>query len=215
MSILAATFLEKVRIASCMEDNHPPFWSRAQLFGLAPDPYVIRQADLQTWSDNWLGFYQNGRFLWAEYTRPNHRPHRLKVRLADLTTHCTCGSRKTPCKFIIALLLRFQADPAAFQTATPPNWLITWQAELAQKRPKLPSPAQINRRVAAIQAGMAEFGLWLKDRLDLGLATLPDNAHAIMQPMVHRLHDAHAERLAHQLNELNQQTFPKIGRAHV
>ncbi|MEM7798518.1 MAG: hypothetical protein AAF633_04940, partial [Chloroflexota bacterium] len=192
---------------------------------LAPDPFVIKNAFKEVDPLKWTMLSIGDEYIWGEYARPNGIPFRVKVNLETMALHCSCNSLKTPCRYVIALLLLYQKEPNLFQRQTEkPDWLLSWVAEI-EEQPEFslnePTVARLNQPSSAdlasaeavqlMKAGMAEFSLWLRDLIDDGLATLPQRAKDVINPMVDRLYDANANQVASDLKQLITLYFPKKG----
>lgn len=197
----------------------PPL-TQLQILGLAPDPFVIKNAYKEVDPLKWSTLARSDAIIWGEYPRPNGVSLRVKVNLDAMTLHCTCSSLKKPCRYIIALLLLLQREPERFEESEKPIWVTRWLSEsrsqLELDRTERASSQVIAREeyqnaVALMQSGMTEFARWLRDMVGEGLAKLPERAKDIIDPMVDRLYDANANQIASDLRLIVNQYFPKKG----
>src|SRR6266567_4241913 len=90
-----------------------------QVLALAPDDASATAgrglANLHQWS--LLGC--NERAVWGECQGSAQIPYRTQIDLQELAFHCTCPSRKFPCKHSLALFLLNTEQPTAFNGHTP------------------------------------------------------------------------------------------------
>ena len=186
--------------------------TKTEILGLAPDPFVIKNSVKELDPHKWSGLGRQDQLAWGEYLRSNGSPYRVKIDLETLTLHCSCKSQKNPCRFALALLLLVQQSPASFVEQEPPEWVATW-SRTPTKGGELTvqSRKKSQLRVAHIQRGMADFALWLRDVTNEGLAKLPERAKSVIDPMVDRLHDAHAKQVADELKKMGTTYFPRKG----
>ena len=200
-----------------MQDNITPNWTTSQLLGLAPDQFLLKNGRDRVHSPLWHTFGRHQDLLWGVYNRKETSlpPYHISVRLSDLQTHCNCGSQKTPCQLTLGLLLRYNLEPQQFPTKTPPDWLISWADALPKPTDPHPTPSNKSEtdQFPQIQAGMAEFALWLKDIIHNGLGELPPKAKKTFDPMIHRLYDTHATEIAHELKLLHTRLLPNKKKA--
>ncbi len=193
-----------------MQDYIPPEWTPSQLYGLAPDRFLLKNGRDLIHAPQWAQLHRENDLIWGHYqrTKSNLPPFRTAIRLSDLKTYCTCGSLKTPCKFTLALLLRHKQEPQAFTTtAHKPGWVTAWQKELENQPPNSYKPFAPETKTQ-VASGMSELALWLRDLIHNGLGELPHKAKSVFDPMVHRLHDAHTAEIAFSLKNLQQAWLP-------
>src|SRR5207253_2467414 len=135
----------------------------------------------------------------------------------NLGYHCSCPSRKFPCKHTLGLLMLFAESPHAVQEAAIPDWVTEWlsrrQASADKKAAKqaeavakpVDEKAQSRRaeqREARVQAGLRRLDLWLKDQVRAGLAGLETKPLSFWDEQAKRLVDAQAPGLASRIARL-------------
>ncbi len=189
-------------------------WDEERVRALAPDTAshtaADRLAQQPTWSEEGAG--QDA--VWGACKGSGSRPYRTVVDLASGTAHCTCPSRKLPCKHALALLLRRVREPLA--GVEPPEWAGTWLAERRRRaargaggeteRPSQGSgrsdtAARRARREARIAAGAEELEQRLADLLGEGLSA-SERGGASWEETAARMVDAQAPGLASRVREL-------------
>ncbi|MFC5906931.1 SWIM zinc finger family protein [Streptacidiphilus monticola] len=133
--------------------------------------------------------------------------HALALTVVDLTGpafHCSCPSRKFPCKHALALLLRWSAEGAP--AAEPPEWAAGWLEGRRQrgeaKAAKSADPGRRAAREARVAAGAAELRSRLADGLRAGLADAPAQGYRPWDAVAARMVDAQAPGLASRVREL-------------
>jgi len=121
--------------------------------------------------------------LWGLCQGSGKNPYQTQVDLREVAFHCSCPSRKFPCKHSLGLLLLHASQPGSFKTAAAPARVRQWievRSARAQKRQEKQeaaaddSPEAVARREARqakwsagrgqkVAAGLEELRLWLKD----------------------------------------------------
>jgi hypothetical protein len=166
----------------------------------------------QAWK--WQNMAANERVIWAELRGSGFPPFRTQVDLNQTAFKCTCPSRIFPCKHGVGLLLLYVRTGDAFEKNQPePDWVSEW----ITKRHKKVSPtdkttttntaAQQKRqdaRLLAVQNGLADTELLLRDWVRTGLMQLPDKDAAFFQHIAARLVDAKASGIAFRVRQLEQ-----------
>lgn len=200
--------------------------SAADVLALAPDPAAAKAGAALAAPRRWsaLGGDGEGRAAWGECQGSGAQPYRTAVALADLATHCSCPSRKFPCKHALGLLLLLTAEPELFAVADPPAWVAEWlagrtaRAERRERAAAAPddageedaaaadrsrrAAARADRRATRATAGLAELARWLEDLVRGGIASAPSRPAAFWETTAARLVDAQlpgAARLVRQL----------------
>ncbi|MFT7586205.1 MAG: hypothetical protein ACI9EW_002636 [Cellvibrionaceae bacterium] len=181
-------------------------WNSKQLLGLSPDVMTVKATARLIDPARWELLGQNDTFIWGLLSRPNLSPHKIFVRLADLTGECSCISTKHPCKFLIALLVLFADNKSLFAVQQTPEWVKDQLLPQTSSRHQS-SITELNE----IQAGMAEFGRWLRDQARQGIANFAERQAADLESMANRLIDAHMPRIANDLRELGKTACPPKG----
>ena len=180
-------------------------FTASQVLALAPDAASIKAGQSLGNPGKWSGLGRDERSVWGECQ--GSALYRTQADLTGPAFHCSCPSRKFPCKHGLGLLLVLANSQAQVLTAPPPAWVEEWikkrdagaekksvpkaEAEPADPEAAVRQEADRKKRAAKredrVQAGLAELQTWLGDLLRQGLA------HAKEQPT--RFYDAAAARL--------------------
>jgi len=160
---------------------------------------------------SWTGVGAAGDLVWGVCAGSGRHPYRTVVDLTGPAYHCSCPSRKFPCKHALALLLNW-ADGMVGEQAEPAGFARTWKAGRGGRAVRSAKPKtekdeaaaarraeQRDRRVAA---GLAELEMWLRDQVRAGLsaAAAPGYRHA--EGIAARMVDAQAPGVASALRRL-------------
>jgi hypothetical protein len=147
------------------------------------------------------------------------------VDLSNLGYHCSCPSRKFPCKHVLGLMMLFAASSAAVAAADTPEWMSQWlqrrrdreekksEVSAADAQKPVDAKAQqrrVEQREAKVSAGLARLDVWLKDLVRTGLAGLETKPSAFWDDQAKRLVDAQAPGLASRVARLSR--IPSSGR---
>ncbi|MEV7088936.1 SWIM zinc finger family protein [Streptomyces sp. NPDC093085] len=192
-------------------------WTSDQVLALAPDD-TSRKAGTKLgaagpWSD--AGCDAAGA-VWGLCKGSGSTPYRTVVDTAGPAYHCSCPSRKFPCKHALGLLLLWAADEAAVAPgAEAPDWVASWRAGREARRAenggakgpaKTADPAaarrRTERRAARITAGATELERRLTDLLRGGLAAAEQSGQGVWEETAARMVDAQAPGLAGRVREL-------------
>lgn len=187
-----------------------------QIRELAPDEKSVAAAEQLLLPRLWenAGVSQHG--LWAICA--GGRNFQVKVDLANFGYHCTCPSRKFPCKHVLAMLTMFANMPDLFQAISEPIWVRTWiekrrqrefnAAQRAKKKEKpLDAEAQAKRiaeREKKVASGIEQLSLWLDDILRQGIATLETKPFSFWDDQARRLIDAQAKGLSGRIRNIGE-----------
>ncbi|MBB5119577.1 SWIM zinc finger domain protein [Streptomyces eurocidicus] len=165
--------------------------------------------------------------VWGECAGSGSAPYRTVVDLSGAggpAFHCSCPSRKFPCKHALGLLLLWSEGGEAVPEsgAAPPGWAGQW---LARRRQRAEGPAaavtagagpaggapatggeaarrRAERRAARIASGATELERRLADLLHGGLASAEASAYGPWDETAARMVDAQAPGLASRVREL-------------
>jgi SWIM zinc finger len=207
-----------------------PILDREQVLGLAPDPAAAKAGQGQAILANWQGLHRDDQAAWGECRGSGAQPYRCQVALNLGATHCSCPSRKLPCKHTLGLLLlladgRVPAGPAGECPAWVSEWLTAVSAReakrvaaakaSAEQAGNVPGPAQATksadpqarqRRAAnrdnKVDAGVAELRRWLADLARGGLAAAQGQPWQWWDQLARRMIDAQARGLANRVKRL-------------
>ncbi|MEZ4987933.1 MAG: hypothetical protein R2795_23370 [Saprospiraceae bacterium] len=165
-------------------------WSYEELLKLAPDAGTLDRARKLFFSKRWITLAGNGEWLWGAYETAYGDVSKAVVRLTPPLFRCTCKSRRRPCHHSLALVLLFLNRQEAWKVEDSlPEWAfaLTHQSEIS--KPSIPKndSGQADKRLALMDAGVAELDRWLQHIARLGLAqavAVPDEWEIIASRMV-------------------------------
>jgi len=204
-------------------------WTPEQILALAPDDGSRKAGQGLANPGKWvsLGVQSDGQAAWGECQGSGASPYQTKIDLGEPAFHCSCPSRKFPCKHALGLFLILAGQPARFAQGEPPAWVATWlesRAKRAEQKARKQEaaagegaapadPEQARRaaerqaktaaeRLAKVEAGLNELELWLGDLVRRGLASLAAESYAFWETPAARLVDAQAPGLARLVREL-------------
>jgi hypothetical protein len=196
-----------------------------QALALAPDGAAASSGRKLGNPKSWRGLGRSERALWGECQ--GSALYQVRVDLGDLTTKCSCPSRKFPCKHALGLLVLAATEPAALTTGEPPAWVVEWLQRRAaraepgnrgteeQGRSESPDASDAGRAKAAksgakkadqrlkrVVAGLDALDLWLDDLVRNGLASVEAQPASFWEGQARRLVDAQAPGLAGRVRRL-------------
>jgi hypothetical protein len=137
--------------------------------------------------------------------------YQVKVDLTSLGYHCSCPSRKFPCKHTLGLLLLYADSPAAAAEAPLPDWAEAWLAKRREREDKKSQAPRVTeskpvdeksqqRRAAQrddrVGEGIARLDLWLTDLVRCGFAGVDSRPSSFWAEQSKRLVDAQAPGLS-------------------
>ncbi len=180
-----------------------------QVREMAPDEKSVAAGKKLAAPRSWDQLGQNEHAVWGLCR--GSATYQVKVDLSNLGYHCTCPSRKFPCKHVLALLMMWAQSPELLASGESPQWIADWlqrrrqRAEkTAQKKDtgaKKPVDRKAQQRRAAqrrarVADGVERFDLWLKDLVRNGLGSVESKPASFWQQQAKRLVDAQAPGLA-------------------
>ena len=191
--------------------------STDQALALAPDASSAAAGKKLGNAKPWKNPGQNSEALWGECQ--GSALYQVKVDLSALTIHCSCPSRKLPCKHGIGLLLLALNTPQVVPTCEPPEWVAAWLAKRqatskrretkeaagVQKTSKASSVAQLKRaerRLELVTRGLERLDLWLNDLVRNGLASVETQPATFWENLAAQMVDAQAPGVATRLRQL-------------
>ena len=189
----------------------------AQVLALAPDPSSVRAGQGLSNPAKWSSLGRDARSVWGECQ--GSALYRTQADLSGPAFHCSCPSRKFPCKHGLGLLLVLANAPARVAESLAPTWVEEWIKKRDASTQKKAAPAASDaaadpataarqeaerrkraaRREDRVQAGLAELQTWLGDLLRQGLAKAKDRPPRFYADMAARLVDAQAPGVARRL----------------
>ncbi len=191
-------------------------WNAEQILALAPDGASAKAGKDLAAPRKWVSLGQAEGVAWGECQGSGKLPYQTSLDLHDQPAyHCSCPSRKLPCKHTLGLFLLLEKEPTAFAPTEPPAWIAQWLAarhkRSEQKRerearaaPVSDGAAQARRareRQAKAEAGMRDLELWMRDLGRQGLANVSGQPLSFWNGPASRLVDAQLPGLARLLRE--------------
>lgn len=178
---------------------------------IAPDEGTLERAKGLALDYLWKDLAGDETILWGKYESAESRVYEPKIYLPELQYHCTCPSRKVPCKHVLALLLlKIQQSRAFINKAekSPESvrmWLKSLQ-EAQQKSLANQEAADKNRakRLEQMKAGIEELEIWLSDMMQQGLAALEGEGEAYWQAVGAKMVDAKLGSIGRRLKGLGE-----------
>jgi hypothetical protein len=192
-------------------------WTTDHVLSLSPDAPSAKAAAKLAKAEPWSGTGASATAVWGACKGSGSRPYQTVVALEGPGYHCSCPSRKLPCKHALALLLLWSGN--ALTGADAPEWAATWltaRQQLAERAtehaadrgtasgPKNDAAAAARRagREARVAVGAAELQARLTDQLSTGLAEAPHQGYRFWEDVAARMVDAQAPGLATRAREL-------------
>lgn len=193
-----------------------------QVLALAPDPASVKAGQGLANPGKWVSLGRSGRSVWGECQGSGKDPYRTQADLGGPAFHCSCPSRKFPCKHGLGLLLLLAANPAKVAEGSAPPWVEEWIAKRnagAEKKaakaqeaaapvdPETAAKREADREKRAakreerVRAGLADLQMWLADLLRQGLAYAKQQPSQFFDTMAARMVDAQAPGVARRLRE--------------
>jgi hypothetical protein len=186
-----------------------------QVLALAPDSSSSTAGKKLGSAKHWKSLGRSADALWGECQ--GSALYQVKVELASLASHCSCPSRKLPCKHCLGLLLLAATNQAAVPVEEPPAWVLDWlakrQANTTRKQERAaktvdqpPSANQLKsaeKRQAAVKKGLDGLDLWLNDLVRQGLASVQTQPASFWEHQAARLRDAQAGALDTRVRRLS------------
>lgn len=197
-----------------------PEFTAEQVLALAPDAASAKAGSGLAKPGNWLRPGRNARAAWGECQGSGKDPYRAQADLAGPAFHCSCPSRKFPCKHGLGLLLLLTAKPEGFPAGDPPPWVVEWLAKRdattekkAAKAEASDDPEAVARREAdrgkralrredRVQTGLADLQTWLGDTIRQGLGHAQQRPSSSWDGIAARMIDAQAPGVARVLRAM-------------
>ncbi|MFC8369355.1 MULTISPECIES: SWIM zinc finger family protein [unclassified Streptomyces] len=196
-------------------------WTADQVLALAPDPASRTAGSRLGAAGPWSGTGSSGEgTVWGLCEGGGSTPYRTVVDIADASgpaCHCSCPSRKFPCKHALGLLLLWSGGDGAVPRGEAPEWAEQWIAgrrtRTEEKRTAGTSGSsgsagpeaarrRAERRAERVTAGAVELEQRLADLLRGGLAAAEQSGYGLWEETAARMVDAQAPGLAARVREL-------------
>lgn len=181
-------------------------WGRDQVLGLAPDAPSQKAAVPVAKIAKWRSIGCDDVLVWGTCQGSGRSVYSVCVDVSGPAFHCSCPSRKSPCKHALALLLLW-SDGSVPSGGARPGWAGEWLAE-RQKAAAKPvaargkDPRTAERREQRVDDGIADLSRWLRDQVAHGLAAAERAPYSLWDDAARRLVDAQAGALAGQVKGL-------------
>ena len=177
---------------------HDIGWSTARIAEFAPDAASVAAARRLGPDLDGTGWHATT--LWGRCAGSAAQPYEIVVDVAGPTYHCTCPSRKRPCKHVLALVIAWSEDAVAEYDSIPPE-AATRLRTAPTRASTTANPATALRRAERVSAGLDDLDTWLLDQVRTGLAQADRSAHAF-EAMAARMVDAQAPGIAARLRRI-------------
>ncbi len=186
-----------------------------QVSEMAPDPGAAAAGKKLTPLKNWESLGRNADALWGVCL--GSAKYQVKVDLSNLGYHCSCPSRKFPCKHVLGLLMLAASSPDAVAESAPSEWLCDWLERRQQRAEKKAERAEatsakpvdekaqqrrVEQREARVAEGLQRFDIWMKDLVRNGLTVAETQPASFWEEQAKRLVDAQAPGLASRVSRL-------------
>jgi hypothetical protein len=193
-----------------------------QVLALAPDPASAKAGQGLGNPAKWVVLGKGERAVWGECQGSGKDPYRTQVDMTGPAFHCSCPSRKFPCKHGLGLLLVLAGNAARVPEGKPPSWVQEWlakrDASVEKKAAKAEAAAEpadpetlakresdrakrAAKREDRVRAGLEELQTWLGDFIRQGLAQAKQHPAQYFDTMAARLIDAQAPGVARRLRD--------------
>lgn len=184
-----------------------------QVLALAPDAASASAGKKLANPRSWKSLGQSTEAVWGECQ--GSALYQVRVDVRDMTTRCSCPSRKFPCKHSIGLLLLATGTSEGLPQGAPPDWVEEWlgkRAVTAAKReergtsrtkPTEADPVaqakRADKRLSLVKAGLDTLDLWMNDLIRSGLASVETQSATFWEREAARMVDAQAPGIAARL----------------
>jgi SWIM zinc finger len=191
-------------------------WTTGQVMTLAPDAASQRAASGLAGPSSWSGWGTAGDLVWGQCAGSGKHPYQTVIDVSGPAYHCSCPSRKFPCKHALALLLNWangmvpeQGQLAAFAQ----SWKAGRDARTARAGADTTAkPASVKNGAAAarrsrqradrVAGGLAELRVWLRDQIRAGLSGTAAGGYRHLDAIAARMVDAQAPGVANTLRKI-------------
>jgi len=199
-----------------------------QILALAPDSASAKAGQGLASSRKWLTLGHTEQSAWGQCQGSGTNPYQTQIDLSEPAFHCSCPSRKFPCKHGLGLFLLLTSQPDAFTESTQPGWVNDWFTSRVQRAEKhaekltkkadkqaktIVDPAAQARRAAErekkVAAGLSELALRLRDLVRNGFATVQSQPPKFWETIAARMIDAQAPGVARLVRKMA--TLPATG----
>lgn len=201
----------------------PVRWSVEDVNKMAPDAGSIAAGRKLAQAKQWKLLGASDTHLWGELQGSGAKPYQTCIERAEPAFHCSCPSRKFPCKHGLALAYIYAETPAALSSSEVPAWVEAWaakrvereerkqtrseaasqpvDAETAARRSK-DQQKRAGARLDKARGGIAFVSQWLRDAVRQGLATQSEQPYRYWDELAARTVDAQIPGLARHFKQL-------------
>lgn len=187
-----------------------------QIREMAPDVGSAKAGASLAAAKHWTDLGRDDAALWG--LCKGSAVYQVKIDLSDLGYHCSCPSRKFPCKHVLGILLLTSSSDEAAPAATIPSWASDWLARRQESKEKKAAKAETPKkavdqaaqaeraanRMARIVDGLDRLDLWLDDFMRRGVAGIEAEGAAPWREQSRRLVDAQAPGLASRVSLIGE-----------
>jgi hypothetical protein len=198
-------------------------WSVEDVNKMAPDAGSIAAGRKLAQAKQWQLLGASGTHLWGELQGSGAKPYQTCIERAEPAFHCSCPSRKFPCKHGLALAYIYADTPAALSSSAVPAWVEAWAAKRVEREERKQSRSEaasqpVDAEIAArrvkeqvkragarldkARGGIAFVSQWLKDAVRQGLATQAEQPYRYWDELAARTVDAQIPGLARHFKQL-------------
>jgi hypothetical protein len=185
-----------------------------QVVAMAPDSSSASAGKKLANVKHWKNLGIDEQVVWGECQ--GSALYQVRVALATFTLHCSCPSRKQPCKHGLGLLLLVANQPDSFTSPDQPDWVREWlakQASTAKRKETLEenkaagkvsatSAKTAEKRRRQVVVGVEHLNHWLNDLVRNGVGTLETQPETFWENQAARMVDNQAPGLAARLRRL-------------
>ena len=109
-----------------------------QVAEMAPDSASAAAGKKLMGVKHWPELGRSTEALWGKCQ--GSAVYQVKVDLSNLGYHCSCPSRKFPCKHVLGLLMLTAQSPEAVTEQTAPDWVDDWLTKRRAREEKAAAP---------------------------------------------------------------------------
>jgi len=201
----------------------PVSWSVEDVNKMAPDAGSVAAGRKLAQARQWKLLGASDTHLWGELQGSGAKPYQTCIERAEPAFHCSCPSRKFPCKHGLALAFIYAETPAALSASEVPAWVVAWatkrvereerkqsRSEAASQPPDAETAARrvkdqekrAGARLDKARGGIAFVSQWLRDAVRQGLATQAEQPYRYWDELAARTVDAQIPGLARHFKQL-------------
>lgn len=191
-------------------------WSREQIDRLAPDEAALEAARKLADISQWQEAGSDERVVWGIHAGSAKEPYRTLAGMGEVAFHCTCPSRKRPCKHVLGLLLlMLDRDRGEIRPQWVNELLARREGRNRRKPPRKSAPRRDESsragkeprrlaREARVEAGLQLVERWLRDLVGQGFSNVARAGGVEWEEIAARLVDAQAPGLARMVRLMSE-----------